>query len=412
MIEIDVECYFHPVGQGLFSSGVIKFDGGRYRDEFQWVYDCGTTSSQRLLRAALSKFQRLRRNTPLDLVVISHFDADHISGLVKLLNEVGTDILMLPWAPLWHRLAIGCAQGLTPDDPDFEFYIDPVQYLNDQAGDGFRRIVFIPFSVGEGPPEPEDETGPTEEGPDGRPKLQLDFEKEFESEDSHELMQYERNAGMYREVIMMRKGSSARFLGLWEFVPYNDPATQPKNVPNFIQNVNDLREHLLNTSESERKHALYKLKEFYRRSFPKSQSNDLSLFIYSGPIGVWNTQIHPWHCDYGSENGRKASIIYTGDGNLASQQKWQNFRKYLGDQRAISPSIFQVPHHGSRKNWFDGLADQIEPHSSIFSSDPSHRSFGHPHREVLRDFWPHQAVQVDKESGFRSRAWLKKYRHM
>jgi hypothetical protein len=405
------EFNFHPVGQGLFSTGSLRFDDSGY-DDFQWVYDCGTSSSQRLLRAALSEFQRKRRNGPLDLVVISHFDADHISGLVDLLNEVGTDTLMLPWAPLWHRLAIGCAQGLTPDDPDFEFYIDPVQYFIDRAGDGFRRIVFVPFSDGEGPPEPEAETEPTKEGPDGKPKLEFDFEKEFEFEDSgdmHEMMQYERNSGVHREVMMMRRGSSARVLGLWEFVPYNDPATKPANVPDFIQNVTDLRENFLTTTKRERKQALSNLKAFYARSFPKSQRNDLSLFIYGGPIGKWRTWLYWWRRGYNPQHARKASIIYTGDGNLASKQKWQNFREYLGDHRAISPSVFQVPHHGSRKNWFDGLADQIEPSTSIFSSDPSHRSFGHPHSEVVRDFWPYEAVQVDKEKGFRSWARLKKH---
>jgi glyoxylase-like metal-dependent hydrolase (beta-lactamase superfamily II) len=129
-MNMHVQYRFHPVGQGLFSAGRLTL-GSPYNHpsgpDFQWVYDCGTSSSQRLVRNALGKFQSRINGRKLDLVVISHFDADHISGMVQLINDVGTRTLMLPWAPLWHRLVIGYAQGLDPDDPDFAFYTDPAR---------------------------------------------------------------------------------------------------------------------------------------------------------------------------------------------------------------------------------------------------------------------------------------------
>src|SRR5438034_1068539 len=72
---------FHPVGQGLFASGRI------YRDLdqswfFQWVYDCGTSSSQKFVLDELAHLNAFNNGRGrIDLATISHFDHDHISGI-------------------------------------------------------------------------------------------------------------------------------------------------------------------------------------------------------------------------------------------------------------------------------------------------------------------------------------------
>jgi len=176
-MSFDFTHKFNAVGQGLFAAGTLNFseDNTNFDHiDFRWVYDCGTTSSQRFVESAIRELASNPPNRPLDLIVISHFDADHISGIVELLNSVGTKTIMLPWAPLWHRLLIGFQQGLSPNDPELRFYVDPANFLNDQAGDNFDRIVFVPFSNSEGPPEPEAEDGPSPEfGPDYLPILKV-----------------------------------------------------------------------------------------------------------------------------------------------------------------------------------------------------------------------------------------------
>lgn len=396
-MNMHVEYLFHPVGQGLFSAGRLTL-GSPYnhpsRPDFQWVYDCGTSSSQRLVRNALVKFQRRINGRKLDLVVISHFDADHISGMVQLLNGVGTHTLMLPWAPLWHRLVIGYAQGLDPADPEFAFYTDPAQYLVDQAGDGFVQIVFVPFSDGSGPGDPDGE-GEPDFDPDGDLPLKIEAEAEVRHEKHDqdgmaEWLPYLSSARHNSRMLMMCPRGTAVIPGLWEFVPYNDPASRPKNEARFVEQVNDLRDALLNSSDEGRESALRDLKGHYLRNFPRSQLNDLSLFLYGGPIGHWQTD-WPW---LGEQFD--GSVIYTGDGNLSTDRQWRSLAGYLGHKRSFQPTVFQVPHHGSRNNWFTGLASMIEPGRSVFSSDPGHRSFGHPHADVLRDLWPYRPIQVDK----------------
>lgn len=400
-MNLYVQYRFHPVGQGLFSAGRLTL-GSPYDQpsmpDFQWVYDCGTSSSQRLVRNALAKFKRRINPRKLDLVVISHFDADHISGMVQLLNDVGTNTIMLPWAPLWHRLVIGYAQGLVPDDPEFAFYTDPAQYLVDQAGDGFDKIVFVPFSDGDGPADP-DGGGEPDFDPDGDLSLKIEAEAEVRhEEDDHngmaEWMAYLSRARDRSKMLMMYPGGTAFIPRLWEFVPYNDPASRPKNEARFVERVDKLRDALLNSSEKNRKYALRDLKGHYVRTFPRSQLNDLSLFLYGGPIGHWRANRQRFEGQF------DGSVIYTGDGNLSTDHQWQSLAEYLGHKRSFQPTVFQVPHHGSKYNWFIGLASMIEPGFSIFSSDPGHRSFGHPHADVLRDLWPFRPIKVDKVEHF------------
>ena len=101
-----------------------------------------------------------------------------------------------------------------------------------------------------------------------------------------------------------------------------------------------------------------------------------------------------------------ASILLTGDSNLGSDSKWNALEQYLDCRRAVQASVFQVPHHGARTNWYDGLAATASPVLSVFSSDPNHK-YGHPHAEVLRDFWNHRAIQVDQHSDFSLHMCLK-----
>ena len=143
--------------------------------------------------------------------------------------------------------------------------------------------------------------------------------------------------------------------------------------------------------------------------------NDVSLTLYGGAIGLWRGHRHCecrlhhlfGHCDCWQEHETKAAILLTGDGNLSSVSKWAALQRYFDRRRAVRTSIFQVPHHGARANWYDGLAAAASPVMSVFSSDPNH-SFGHPHAEVLRDFWKHRAIQVDQHSDFSMQMFLER----
>lgn len=170
---------FHPVGQGMLHSGELR--QGR-RQPFTWVYDCGSVTAAAQVESELDDLCTARNAAPgskpsLDFVALSHFDADHISGLVHLLGLFEVKMILLPFLSLWQRFWI--AASADDLDADFlRFLVDPVGYLLGVDGGAEARIVFVPPSA-DGPPPPPD-AGPPE-GPrgefDDRPmKLRLETE--------------------------------------------------------------------------------------------------------------------------------------------------------------------------------------------------------------------------------------------
>jgi hypothetical protein len=425
-MQFDYSYHFHPVGQGLFSSGFIKRVNGPNNFYFSFVYDCGSSTSQNLINDELD---RLSRNTDnrgrINLLTLSHFDNDHISGVVSLLKKFKVGILMLPYMSLAERLIIAFEEGGGEGDPLFDFYINPVRYFLDQGVQGIEHILFVPPSGDKGPPYPGDQTSPPESG--------LDDELRFvstELADDAEMSFLESGTdGTAPAVKWLAPGSALTLAKFgWEFIPYNDDPR--KVIPHsFVDAVRENRENLrLAGGSPAREEALRKLKEQYDNFFgggPKKR-NLISLFLYSGPIYQrWNrcgithadatAVIQPilidWHLKFiwfdrsddvpPQEEARpRGSILYTGDGYLNTKKKLQNLVNYLDENRVRQVGVFQVMHHGAKANWRQGTAAAIAPLFSVFSSDPEHKGYEHPHATVLRDFWSYGAVQVDKVADF------------
>lgn len=427
MTEIRVIHRFFPVGQGLFAAGSVEFwppprkrhgmiDGGDDAKPaplgpYRWTYDCGSSTVKQLVTSAIGALKSECEGEKIDLLTLSHFHKDHISGVVDLLKEIGAKTVMLPWAPLWHRLLIGFDQGLRAGDPEMLFFVDPVQYLVQEAGDGFEQVLFVMPSDDEGPsfpteppvvPEPrEDLDAPDKPSAPGELASCSDLEVASSHPD--------------RRVMMLRPGQAISVLGIWEFVPYNDPDTRPSDPKGFEAKVASFRTKLLNGDDKKRKDALKCLRSLYEATFNRSAMNDVSLILYGGAIGTWRGYRYCdcrfvrllGFCDCWQEPDTKASILLTGDSNLSKVSKWDALVRYFDRRRAVRTSVFQAPHHGARANWYSGLAAAASPGLSVFSSDPNH-NYGHPHAEVLRDFWSRGAVQVDQHSDFSMQMFLKR----
>jgi hypothetical protein len=402
MTKIKVKHRFFPVGQGLFASGSVKLLQRIHNDapvSYRWVYDCGTSGAKRLVSNAITDLKRSCDGDKIDLLTLSHFHTDHISGVVELLNKIGAKTVMLPWAPLWHRLLIGFDQGLRADDREMLFFVDPVQYFNQEAVDRFEQVLFVLPSGGEGSPFPAE---PTEDlGDRDKPSVpgELVSNDELDLADTH----------WGNRARKLRPGRTLSALGVWEFIPYNDPDTRPSDPTGFAAKVDTFRDQLLNGLLHERNTALDNLRTLYKANFRGKAMNDLSLMLYGGAVGHWSGQSFcNCECLFGRLLGScgcwkthetRGAILLTGDGNLKSAAKWDKLEEHLNARRAQGTSVFQVAHHGSRANWYEGLAERVAPTISVFSSDPC-GSYYHPHAEVLRDFWPHRPIQVDQHSGF------------
>ena len=87
---MNTELCFHGVGQGLFYSCSIKDDSCK---TFNYVYDCGSESGGDFLDEEIFRYVPKEIN----LLAISHFHADHVNGIQKLLGERYAQKIYLPY---------------------------------------------------------------------------------------------------------------------------------------------------------------------------------------------------------------------------------------------------------------------------------------------------------------------------
>ena len=394
-----------PVGQGLFASGAIT--GGR-APLLNWVYDCGTSSADSLIVAALDDFKRQQLSigaSEIRLCVLSHFDRDHISGIVQLIGRLPVRTLLLPYIPLWRRLIIAIEQGVGTGDDLFGFFLDPVAWLAERGDGRIGEIILVagdsPDDVSFAVPAPEGE------GSGDLDDLELDLKLEYgdtppEAEDDPSVAR----ASHGLQVNFLCRGGRLFTPFLWEFVPYNDASLAPKVNRLFLQDAAPLIARLRDEPD-ERDDALAALKRLYDRQFGKGAKprNLVSLFLYSGPIG---TRIRLGHGQLGGlpPNAVDFAQMHTGDGLLDEAGRYQAYERfYRGGGWFQRAKVFQIMHHGARSSWHAGFAAKVAPVVSIFSSDPDNR-WHHPHAEVLRDFWPFGPQQVHKTKGYALRRRL------
>jgi len=135
-------CFF-KAGQGCFYSGQVRT---RKNIPFTFVYDCGTSLTTAILKNDIRDLKSHLATEPgaaIDLLVISHLDADHINQVAYLLDGVKCKMVVLPYLTPLDRLYIYFDAGFddATDDDDFrEFVTDPAAYLVER---GAERVIFI-----------------------------------------------------------------------------------------------------------------------------------------------------------------------------------------------------------------------------------------------------------------------------
>ncbi len=416
--------YFYPVGQGLFCSGSI-FSNSESVPHFFWVYDCGSSSSQSLISRSIENLDvQSKGSKRIDLLTISHFDHDHISGICGLLEEFHVGTLMLPYMHLGQRLLLAFEEGYgNPDNPLIDLFIDPISYLLSFANEGIDRIILVPPSGPEGPIftnfNNDADLFPHLDGP--RSGLSFFSDKPMDRETAELVSRVTENYAT--ELHFLRPGSALNYRSLWEFIPYND---DPDILidPEFGEKVLYEKSRLLaGASRKSRNNALKRLKRVYDDVFGADSEgrNLISLFLYAGPIYAnwqnaeisgaihWRTSPPQWREFPFHSATSRCSIVYTGDGYLDTSERLERLVRYLNEARVEKTAIFQVMHHGAEGNWHKGVADRFRPSISVFSSDPMRKKWQHPHSSVLRDFWHYSPVQVDKEWSFLSLGTLEAF---
>lgn len=389
-----LQCEFWNVGQGLFSSGRIQMG---YASAFHWVYDCGTSSSPKLLQNAVNEYNYYKNQGSIDLLVLSHFDKDHISGVKELLKN-GRKIKrwIVPYYPLWQRLVIALLLDIQPDDEEWAFYQNPIQYLKADFAEELKETQFLLLPAKENESEISINLEPSN----------FDDVLSFETTEklSNEFDNLEQSVHWLNpdKALLLRKGEEQ-----FEFVLYNVPfhllAKVPTNLTAFQKQVESIIQSYPNDPS-------LALKKLYLREFGSSNANIISQHLYirycknNNPVS-YNLLNRFAIFEFPEKNvitahlsiKAKSSILYTGDGSFNKHKLLSYFESAMGSERMQQIYCLQVMHHGSRDNWFKGVAAVLSPSLSVFSADETREDYKHPHDEVVRDFLLYNPILVNKQ---------------
>jgi len=157
----------HPVGHGFFHSATLRSKVRR----FDYIVDCGGASSA--LTRQIQAFKEGRDDRPLDLLVVTHFHADHIGGLEALLSDLKVTAVAVPYlSPEEKLLCLAALSRKRRDAKDEQLVLRPREWAQERDvktvyiihGDGDRSPEGVPpppEPLRDGPrnPAPEDQRG-------------------------------------------------------------------------------------------------------------------------------------------------------------------------------------------------------------------------------------------------------------
>ena len=125
-MKVRAECQFAKAGQGLFYNGLLVNQKG---SSFSFVYDCGTSASDKVLSNSLLEYKEIS-DKRLDLLSISHFHKDHVSHIPELLDGLELGTVIIPFVKPELRLLLAAQyDDIETDDERIRLYNNPVIYF-------------------------------------------------------------------------------------------------------------------------------------------------------------------------------------------------------------------------------------------------------------------------------------------
>ncbi len=426
--SIEFQYRFHAAGQGLFASGTLTAEGEK--DGFHWVFDCGSVALQTVLAPVVSRYRDLVIGKHLDLLCISHFDYDHVSGLSDLLEGLHVDTVVIPYFSSIERLVLASLHP-SPGLSYIAFLNSPIDFILERAA-SVRRFLIIggPADDTEGllfpnnsPRDPDDHFYEDPSPPRREASWDLKL-NEFTKIDPTRVVDKETFALTQRmkiELLALTGPLEARAVNMqtgcgWEFLFFHKPIdpiiretlfkklqaifTMPiagRRIRNFVGALKS-------------KETRVKIKKAYQSTIRgKENINSTSLCVYTGPLldsfkGAWICPFWPdplmahqhahhiWHKDSSS----RCSLLYTGDANFKRPENRQELRDFVTLVRWRHIVALQVPHHGSKNNWEAGAAAEFDHLYSIFCADETHRKYKHPDKEVVLDLMYRGPILANK----------------
>ncbi len=413
MVKIQAEFNFCPIGQGCFYTGKISFPYenlvkniidfpqiyihhyNKKIKDFNFVYDCGSLTRGPYLDIQINNY-KINLGNYLDLLIISHFDSDHVNGVIDLLKNKICRRLIIPYYEPIERLLLYITSKDRSDDYR-RMLQDPIGFFR---GPEFNIEEII--IVG-GPGGPNDDNLNNNLIPPERPKLRdLNL-----SDKKGELKFYNNRNSEYEDEINFKKfqneeinsGSKntnwlkINFLkspyhlsidyGIWEFIFYLEKMNDGDLIEKFKDEVDDLlKKHNIQLFDLFSRKHLKEIQNIYKKYY--ININYTSLVTYHGPL----FECFQIMTDTIIENlfiieHYKFGTLLTGDINLVYENNLREIINYL-PKKILDVLIFQVPHHGSKINWDFDHPNGFE-NFDFYVINHGRFRLKHPSNEVVTD---------------------------
>lgn len=298
---------FNPVGHGLFYSGTLTHI--KSQKKFSFVYDCGG-KNRTIVNNAISTADLPQK---IDLLIISHFHADHIKGVPLIKDRVKK--VILPYLDNNLQILYLAALASNSSTEDFEelkgLILKPKEYFGNE-------VEVIQYE------DSEDDQ-----------RLEVNYDEDGFSSNM--------NSGK------LNKSNSEKIIWIFHFfMPKH--ATNASSMTSFFSNKNI-------TTDNAKDHWDVIKKEMTRLQLNNNISN---LVCAHGPTtALYLESIHsnilsPFYLNYNCLYEYNFGFQFlTGDAEIDDESAFVGIYK----EELSKSLLFQIPHHGSKSNWHDWFSN-------------------------------------------------------
>jgi hypothetical protein len=335
---VDISFKFHPVGQGLFYSGIIKENS--VGNSFSFVYDCGSKSSRTYINNEIANYSSSLKSSSgkLDLLFISHFHDDHVNKIGDLLQATGgCRFVVLPYLNENERYLLTLYHIFDGSSPEtIDFVINPTEFLSKFE---IEEIIFV---------------HPSTEN--------LDYESEIpENVPDSDSKEFELNKHLVVNEDIKESNSNVQHCfdsgyiivnQFWEFKLYCkkvDLAIVESLIREIkIQcklddiNISTLAQFITDNKDS----FITSFKEFFEEIKKRKYFNDIGLVVYHGHIMGVGDESRVGCFPYW-KNQKENGTLLTGDLDFDDNVINEIVAKWRSEKYWDNVLVFQIPHHGA-----------------------------------------------------------------
>lgn len=339
---------FHPVGFGAFytEKHIDPVSG----QQINIVYDCGTLNKEHYIINAIRSY--FIQGEDIDLLIISHFDIDHIKGIPFLRNYCNIKKVIIPYIPKEDRILFVYSQKKLMRYA--QLIIDTQKYF------GPTTEVISIKSI-----EEENHN----DNPDQKTKIPEEKSEYSKSEKS------------------LISGSQIKLPPLsgtssdWCFIPFNyNYSTQVATLKKIL-----VAQGLDYDQLSSTKYINNNYNSIHKAYKGLTDSNETSLVCFSGTLDQANPirfgVLIPSNQYITSHMG--LNCLYYGDANTLEVGFLYHLQNRLKGYYNTVQTI-QIPHHGSDKNFNIHILQNPSNQISVISSAP-HKKYNLPRSTVIKD---------------------------